>query len=558
MKIERTFTGGLTPPARLVLRAAIAAAIHALGVSQGLAAAPSAAWLYPAGVQQGQSATVQVGGAFSKWPVKVWTDSPGLEIECGEKKGTLTVKAATDAAPGIVWIRLFDDEGASPPRPLVVGTLSEIEEQEPNDQPGQANEVNGTAAVANGRLSKTGEVDTFAITLSRGQMLVAALEANRTLGSPMDGVLQIVTPEGFVLAHNDDGYGLDPLITFTAPEDGKYLVRVFGFPAVPTSSINFAGGENFIYRLTVSTQAVVDGVLPLAVSAGEASQVRLIGWNLPPELTTLPITAPENQPWVTVSHPQVGNSLRLPIVPHRSLAEENAGTGKVQQVELPAVISGQISAANESDQFGFEAKKGEKFALSVAGKELGYPLDPHLSVLDSAGKALAQNDDAGRQTRDAALSFTAPADGAYRLVVRDLHRQGSPRHFYRLSAVRAEGDYSLRLAADGFVAARGKKLEIPVTVERQNGFAEEIEITLSGLPEGVTAAAVKSEAKGNSAKSVKLVVDIDAAEEPFAGPVRIIGLSQGERKLSRTASAPLADLNTSIEEIWLTVPAKKD
>jgi hypothetical protein len=192
----------------------------------------------------------------------------------------------------------------------------------------------------------------------------------------------------------------------------------------------------------------------------------------------------------------------------------------------------------------------------VVSQELGYPLDPHLTLLDAEGKVLDENDDSGRQNRDVQLTITAPADGQYRAVVRDLHRHGGPRYFYRLTMRRAEPDFSLRLAADSFVLASGKPLEIPVAIDRQNGFDEEIEISVSGLPENVIAKPVQSAGKGGTAKSVKIVLESEAAE-PFSGPIRALGKSSGEKKLTRTATAPLAGLNTAVEDVWLTVGAKK-
>ena len=98
------------------------------------------------------------------------------------------------------------------------------------------------STTVNGRLAKAGDVDGFAVSLTRGQTLVASLEAERPLGSPMDAVLQVVSPEGLVLAQNDDDVGRDPRIVFEAPSTGTYIVRLFAFPAKPDSSIRFAGG----------------------------------------------------------------------------------------------------------------------------------------------------------------------------------------------------------------------------------------------------------------------------------------------------------------------------
>jgi hypothetical protein len=87
------------------------------------------------------------------------------------------------------------------------------------------------------------------------------------------------------------------------------------------------------------------------------------------------------------------------------------------------------------------------------------------------------------------------------------------------------------VAADAFTLEKGKALEIPVTVSRKGGYAETIEIVAVDLPEGVTVEAVKSEPKGDSAKSVKLKLSTD---KPFeATRFRIIGKAANDEMAAR-------------------------
>ena len=65
---------------------------------------------------------------------------------------------------------------------------------------------------------------------------------------------QVLGPGGAMLAQNHDERGLDPLAVVTAPADGMYVVRLFAFPAVPDSTIGLAGGEAYIYRLTLTAE----------------------------------------------------------------------------------------------------------------------------------------------------------------------------------------------------------------------------------------------------------------------------------------------------------------
>ena len=229
--------------------------------------APALTSLFPAGAQQGKTVEVLASGTFAHWLVRAWADRKGVEIKAAKDKGKLIVTVAANVAPGVCWIRLYDAQGASVPRPFLIGTLPEVMEKEPNDEPRKPQVLPALPVVVNGRLDKDGEVDGFAIRLRKGETLVASLEANRTLGSPMDGVLQVLSAEGFVLEENNDDRGLDPQVVFTAPKEGGYIVRTFAFPAQPSSGIRFAGGPTYIYRLTLTAGGFADYAFPLAVGA---------------------------------------------------------------------------------------------------------------------------------------------------------------------------------------------------------------------------------------------------------------------------------------------------
>jgi hypothetical protein len=205
--------------------------------------------------------------------------------------------------------------------------------------------------------------------------------------------------------------------------------------------------------------------------------------------------------------------------------------------------------------YQFQAKKGQKLVFQVESRALGYPLDPVLRLLDGAGKLVAQVDDPGSSRtgpRDPELSFTVPQDGTYLLEVSDLHGSGGPRHVYRLRAVFPEPDYALTLAADRFVLTPGKPLDIAVTVVRRNGFDREVEVAAADLPEGVTAAPVKSLSSGASAKTVTL--RLTATAGPLSVPLHLIGKVDGQPDLTRAAQAPLAGLNTVTPHLWLSAP----
>jgi hypothetical protein len=569
--------------------------------SSALGAPPLVKHLFPAGGQRGERVAVAAAGDFPRWPVQAWVDRPGLTITCDQDKGKLSVAIDRDAVPGIYWLRLHDADGASALRPFVVGTLPELGESEPNDAPATPQAIE-RHVVINGRLGKSNDVDGFAVELAAGQTLVASLQANSTLGAPMDAVLQVcelvdraglraespspasaglAAIEAYVITQNHDAVGLDPLLAFTAPKAGRYLVRLFAFPATPDSSIRFAGGDDYLYRLTLTTGRYIDHCLPLAVGR-ETSEVRLFGWNLgegvvqeiSPVVEPAALAPPEGLP-VAIWRPDAAGALFVPRVDHPAIDGSEwrrppSGT-RAGDLPLPATVSGRFDAAGEQHRFPFAAEKDQKLRFRVEARSLGYPTDAVLAIRDEAGRVLAEVDDSGRDERDPQLEFTAPAAGRYQLVVRDLHDRAGVRLVYRLTAGPVAPDFSLGLAADSFVLEKDKPLELPVTVSVRDGLRESITLTVRGLPDGVTAEPVVFQPSADrpsagsgtgrrgrrgggqppSGPSAKLILKSDG-KAAYSGPIVIEGRVGGA--VARSAAVPLnLPLAGTHWAAWLTV-----
>jgi hypothetical protein len=519
------------------------------------AAPPALSGLFPAGGARGQSVEVTASGKFGRWPVRAWVDEPGVVFEPAADEGKLTARIAPDAPPGVRLVRLYDHEGASEARPFVVGVLPEAVEQEPNVDADEAHAVATLPITVNGRLGKRGDVDTFRISLQKGQTLMAALGGRQQLGSPMDGVLQLASPDGLVLEQADDSPGLDPRLIVTAPADGEYLVRLFAFPATPNSTIALAGGDDFLYRLTLTTSGFLDRVQPSAVEAGRAGFVEALGWNLPDGLSRLRVGPSARLDRVRAWHPQLAGVVDVPVVTHPSLVEVEAGSaGEPQALTLPGSVSGRIEREGDEDRFQITLTKGRACRFEVHARSLGSPLDPVLSVIDGAGKRLVEQDDPGRRGnggRDPRLSFDPPTDGPFDLVIRDLNDRGGPEFAYRLDLIQPTPDFALRLKEDRVSVAPGKSATIPVTIARSDGFDQPIALEVVGLPEGVTARPATSEPQGDSSKSVTLTLDAAAGAPPFSGPVAIVGRS-GE--LEHVAEAVVSGLEATLDHAWLAVP----
>jgi WD40 repeat protein len=102
----------------------------------------------------------------------------------------------------------------------------------------------------------------------------------------------------------------------------------------------------------------------------------------------------------------------------------------------------------------------------------------------------ANDDDMERKLgRDSRLTFTAPADGAYLVRVSDVRGFGGDRFVYRLSVREPKPDFDVRLADVNPTVSRGSGRRLTFTVERRDGFDDDIAIEVSGLPPGFSLSA---------------------------------------------------------------------
>jgi hypothetical protein len=544
----------LTPRGWLINRvvSVVAAGLITIGFfcTAVQAAAPTFTHLYPWGLQQGTTEEITVKGSWTKWPLEVAGELPdGLKIKPLETAGKLSVETSPEVRAGVYHFRLFDGEGATKVIPLIVGTVPEVREKEPNGQPGEGTEV-AVPTVINGQLKESADVDVFLVDLVEGETLSLLLVANNVLGVAMDAIIQVCDSRGFVLAQNDDERGLDPQLSYTAKHTGMVQVRLFAFPEATNSSIAFSSNADYIYRLTATTKRLLDFCLPLSVSA-EAVVLQLQGTGFTKE--SLQWTGTVEMPYVSLAG--VPGIVYVPLTVGKVVvATQQSSIESPQIVVLPASISGVIEQHEDQDVFLLESlQKGESLVVALFARSLGFPTDPLIEIYDSTGKLLSTQDDKDRVTRDPAFTYKIPVDGAYQIRIRDLHRVGGARYAYRMEIAKLQPSVKLTLASGEFVKS-GEKLEIEVAISRLGGFADELMIDIDGLPEGVSIEAVKSEGSGDSSKMVKLVL---TGKWPlFSVPIRIVGTwNEGQSQV--IAEYAVAKSIIARTDPWLTsVPAK--
>jgi hypothetical protein len=527
--------------------------------------------LFPAGGQRGTKAVVTCTGKFD-WPVKVF--APGIDVAAGAESGKLEISIPADLSADRVWIRLFNAEGASAAVPFLIGQLPEINEQEPNNATRNAQPLADPNVTINGALA-AGDVDGFAVRLDAGQTLVAALDANMRLGSPMDAILQVVTPDGVVLAVNHDDLGLGPRLAYTATKAGTIVVRLFAFAAAPDTTIAFHGGENYIYRLTLTTGPYVTCTAPLAAPQSNPGTVEVSGWNVPPG-TKLPVVpfggarlaeyqeyevldemrrSPDSQLGFVFA-PGLAGSARVRLTPYAATVAPSAANPDSAVLSLPSSVTGTLKIPGQTDGFRILLKKGQQVVISAESRSLDLPVDPVLKLADATGAVVAEVDDSGA-SRDAVLSHVVVREGEHRVTICDRYGQGGTRCLYLLTARLEEPDFELSVGVDSLVVPVDKPAELTVKVLRRtapSGAPGPISIHAHGLPAGVTAPAIVSEPTGPTANEVKLV--FRAGGPAFSGPIKIVGIASQPVERQRTARTP-AKLGVCHDTVWLTVLAQQ-
>lgn len=560
----------------------IAVVLMPLGLACIMADAPKFSHLFPAGAQRGTTTTVACGGD-SPWPVKVWS-SAGTAT-ASDTKGQLEISIPQDFVGDRIWLRLYNEHGTTSPFPFLVGNLPEVSEVEPNDSPEKAQQLSKTESgdcttTINGVLQKNGDVDSFAVDLSDGQTLVAAVAANTAFGSPMDAILQIVSPTGIVLAENHDDVGLDPRLAYRCKKPGIHVVRIFAFPSAPNQQIRFHGGAQYVYRMTLTTGPYITHAIPSAVhleptSAYLSRSVKPFGWNIPTD-SQLPVLqfarSSADQPIEFVASEfalrtgsQVGivnatnyaGSSRILLVSHN--VESLAGDQTPDQPKLlqaPVTVCGSIRKERDIDCFRVPMTKGTAYQIAVESVSLHSAMVPMARLKDPTGKVVAEVRE-NSNASDAVLSHTAGLDGEYTLTIRDRYHHGGERYFYRLSIVPRPCDFALSLAADSYRATPTEPAEIQVSVVRHTGSGEtisDIEIEAVGLPPGATAASVISKSEGDT--SGKVTLTVKTVGTSFSGPIQIRGTAVG-RKIIRTAMTQ-EKFQSRFNAVWMTIqPGEK-
>jgi len=540
---------------------------------------------FPCAVSAGSTTTIKAEGKFPTWPVELVADRSDATWKLSEESGTIEITVSDRAYPGVLWLRAKDATSSSDLVPLLISNVPCQTESEPNQKWTESNAITLPVCIC-GRLEKSGDLDSYRLSAKKGERIVVSLTGNRILASPMDAVLQISDDRGNVLFQEDDTRGLDPSIHFESPEEGEYLIRVFAFPETPNSTIGYSGAANYVYSLNVaSAESSIEHYLPLHqfslasetdnANSSTPSAFAPFGWNSFSESQVLISVATEVSPRTAHCDAKVGwqwiPEIMLPVgsVGANPCIIEKQGGATTQSDalhEVPFSYSGHIREAKEVDTVRFRAQAEKRYRASIDSKRLGYPIDTSLSIVSAQdGSVVAKNDDQSRNDYDSAVSFSTKEDAILEVKISDAVDGHGPHHAYSLVVQEIRPSFTLSVPAQRFSIESGKEIEVAITVNRLDGFDKPIEVSLEtfeddSINETISSESVTSEPKGDTAKSVKLMIKTNE-KASYQGYMQIVGRSISEGDAA-TASEPTPATFSLRPEInlsqqWLNVkPAK--
>ena len=374
-----------------------------------------------------------------------------------------------------------------------------------------------------GRLGRIEEEDRYQIRATRDGIISCELVARR-LGADFFGVLKVTDEAGGLVAEQADTAGLDPGVSFVAKKGKAYHIALH--------DVDHKGYRNFGYLLRLNEGPRVIASLPSGGKRGEKTVVKFLGIGLATGSAAVESVQRE------VVFPPGGDSfsysLQTPYgtcLPHLLPLDDIADDVTLTPAALPVKIPGNWTGALDQGQatFIWTAKKGESLRLTAKALNPHSGQDLELEFQGPDGKKLADGDDSPGSSNPAP-TFTAPADGNFRLILRDLNGVASkPADLFRLTARRVDPDFRLEIPATLALPAGGTGA-LTVKLVRLGGFKEAVTVDLDHLPTGVTAPEAAKRVIAATADSLKLDL-VSAKNAPTdARLVRVVGQAKVDGK----------------------------
>ncbi|MFN7629328.1 MAG: serine protease [Pirellula sp.] len=503
----------------------------------------------PMGGAAGTTVEVAITGENLEDAGDLLFDHPGIQATAKrDANGKLEpnkymISIAPDCPLGLFESRVTSRLGISSARIFSVGNLGESIPSSPNTTLATAAPL-AVNSVCNAVVSSRA-VDHYAFEAQAGKRYIVHC-CSRGIDSKLDPVVILADASGRDLKVERTGNTLD----FTAAESGKHIIKIH--------ELTFKGGPGYFYRLVLQELAA-DAPIPVFPST---QSVSAFSW--PPA--------------------------NLPETP--SVQEDENADG--QTIALPCDLSGRFFPAADVDTYQFTANQGDVWWIEVASERLGRPTDPSIVVQQSQGQDAEQkwvdlmelNDIASPvKVSSNGYAYDGPPfdggstdilgkleikeTGTYRILLTDLFggTRKDPRNTYRLIVRKAAPDFAVvswglhmelrngdRNALSKPLALRaGGTIALEVVAVRRDGFDGEINLTMEGLPQGVSAHGLKI-AAGKS-RGIVLLTASESATQSLSQATLIASATINDQLVSHPVRT--AQMAWPVPDAWSEIPSPR-
>ena len=506
--------------------------------------------VFPPGAQIGKPTDITLHGENLDELTRMLFTHPGISAK---KTGVATFEVHVDQTtpPGAYETRTVGRFGISNSRRFVVGHRTELLETTPNRTPETAMEL-PLETVVNGHTDAEA-FDWYRFNAKKGER--CRIECvSEILDAPADMSFTVCDETGLEIARARNSATRDARLTFTAPQDGGFFVKVHDFL--------YGGNHRYVYRLLRSRSPHIAFTMPLAGPRQSSGYYTLYGDFLPGGKTDrdlglqklrVPIqlglqnsAAPTQASASWFEGFRYGlpdsNAVVIGYANHPVALESQ--TDNAREIHSPVDLSGLLTAGEREDSYRLPAKKGDRLVVEVLSHRLGRLADLSLIIERLNDKGKPDQTLRGDDLKDAPLAhrvvfssldplveIKADRDAVYRVRVRDQFGSTGTRP-YRLIVRKPKPDFAVVLhtrrhadenkqmqRAAPFLW-RGGSVDFEAVVLRRDGFRGPVEIGVRGLPEGVHSSGTIVPADERRARLV-IAAAPDAAD--WAGHVSVTG-----------------------------------
>lgn len=472
---------------------------------------PEIGYMHPAGGRAGTTVEVTLGGYDWTPDMQLFPHDPRIKLELlgapspvlvpeppywfgakgrgpawplpREFRARLTIPA--EVQPGIVAWQVANANGASPVGKFQVGDQLEGVDDPAATSTSPPQRLSVLPVIVSGQIRRIEEIDRFEFQAPSAGPITLELFARR-LGSPLHGLLQVRDSQGRTVVDAADTEGRDLCVTFVARQNETYVASLH--------DADFAGDRSYAYRLRIAPGPQAQAAYPAAGRAGETRQVEFVGVGIATgadQIETVtrdvvfPATAAAGSFEYVLDTPH-GKSPPLTLAVSGLVESVRAaGAAPHKLADGPSAVTGAIETRFGTSAFVTTWKKGDKWRVAATSTSRT-PLDLELTVVGPDGKDVATLDDSPGTT-DAILNVVAPTDGEFQILVGDRSGQsGSRAANFRLALEPQREDFTSAIPAVANVPL-GATFKLPVKIVREAGWKEPLQLSIAGLPAGVTA-----------------------------------------------------------------------